>query len=94
MKSRVVKELYKLSTGEESGYVKELTETFQIPESRIREKAKSILESILHDYSAFYISTIDKFFQQTLRAFTRDGFVGRIQTGARQQFRTDSRLSI
>ncbi|MFY9173570.1 MAG: UvrD-helicase domain-containing protein [Petrimonas mucosa] len=72
MKSRVVKELYKLSTGEESGYVKELTETFQIPESRIREKAKSILESILHDYSAFYISTIDKFFQQTLRAFTRE----------------------
>lgn len=35
-------------------------------------KAGRILSNILHDYSAFSISTIDKFFQQTLRAFARE----------------------
>ncbi|MDD4639568.1 MAG: UvrD-helicase domain-containing protein, partial [Bacteroidales bacterium] len=30
------------------------------------------LISILHDYSSFNISTIDKFFQSTLRAFARE----------------------
>lgn len=35
-------------------------------------KAREILTDILHDYSAFAISTIDKFFQQTLKAFSRE----------------------
>lgn len=35
-------------------------------------KAGRILSNILHDYSAFSISTIDKFFQQTLRSFARE----------------------
>lgn len=36
------------------------------------DKARRILTDILHDYSAFYVSTIDKFFQQALRAFSRE----------------------
>jgi len=35
-------------------------------------RAGSILTNILHDYSQFNISTIDKFFQQALRAFARE----------------------
>jgi len=35
-------------------------------------KARRILVDILHDYSAFSISTIDRFFQQTLKAFSRE----------------------
>ena len=35
-------------------------------------KARRILSDILHDYSAFAVSTIDKFFQQTLKAFSRE----------------------
>jgi len=35
-------------------------------------KARSMLINILHDYSSFSISTIDKFFQQTLKAFSRE----------------------
>lgn len=31
-----------------------------------------MLRDILHDYSAFAVSTIDKFFQQTLKAFSRE----------------------
>jgi len=36
------------------------------------EKAARFLSDILHDYGAFAISTIDKFFQQTLKAFSRE----------------------
>ncbi len=72
MKSRIVKELYTLSSGEKSNYIESLVEEFRVPETQIRDKAKSILENILHDYSAFSISTIDRFFQQTMRAFTRE----------------------
>ena len=36
------------------------------------ERAKDILIRMLHDYSAFSISTIDSFFQQALRAFARE----------------------
>lgn len=35
-------------------------------------RARHYLVSILHDYSAFGVSTIDRFFQQTLRAFARE----------------------
>lgn len=35
-------------------------------------KAGRVLSNILHDYSAFAISTIDAFFQRTLRAFARE----------------------
>ncbi len=43
-------------------------------------RAKEILSDILHDYGSFAVSTIDKFFQQTLRAFARElGQFGRYQ---------------
>ena len=41
-------------------------------EIQVRKQAAQILIDILHDYSAFNISTIDRFFQQTMRAFTRE----------------------
>lgn len=72
MKSRIVKELYKLSAGEESDYLENLAEKFCLTETQLREKAKTVLENILHNYSAFSINTIDRFFQQTMRAFTRE----------------------
>ena len=34
--------------------------------------ARRYLISILHDYGAFGVSTIDRFFQQTLRSFARE----------------------
>ena len=36
------------------------------------KRARKSLIEILHDYSSFSISTIDRFFQQTLRAFARE----------------------
>ncbi len=35
-------------------------------------KAQKILTNLLHDYGSFSVSTIDKFFQQALRAFSRE----------------------
>lgn len=40
--------------------------------SATNAKAARILTDILHDYSAFAVSTIDRFFQQALKAFSRE----------------------
>jgi len=49
-------------------YLKELSEK---PGIKGRRAAK-VLTSILHDYSSFAVSTIDRFFQSTMRAFARE----------------------
>ncbi|MDN5296376.1 MAG: ATP-dependent helicase/nuclease subunit, partial [Bacteroidota bacterium] len=72
MKSRIVKELHHLATNQKSGYLDDLMNEFEMDETSVRRKAKNLLETILHDYSAFSVSTIDRFFQQTVRAFTRE----------------------
>jgi ATP-dependent helicase/nuclease subunit A len=72
MKSRIVEELYRLASGGTSTFLNDLTQSFLLNEAQVRGRARSILEAILHDYSAFSVSTIDRFFQQTLRAFTRE----------------------
>lgn len=72
MKSRIVKELHRLASGEDSAYLHALMQDFAMDERSVRVQAKTILENILHDYSSFSISTIDRFFQQTMRAFTRE----------------------
>ena len=41
-------------------------------EEWIRKEAEEILNSILHDFSRFSVSTIDSFFQKVIRAFTRE----------------------
>ena len=38
----------------------------------LADSAQDMLCNILHDYSAFAVSTIDRFFQQTLKAFSRE----------------------
>lgn len=72
MKSRIITELSHLADGRPSDYVKLLCETYHLTEAQVRVEARKILIAILHDYAAFNISTIDRFFQQTMRAFTRE----------------------
>lgn len=72
MKSRIVEELHRLASGRNSDYLNLLIIDFSLNEPAVRSTSKRILETILHDYSSFSISTIDKFFQQTMRAFTRE----------------------
>ena len=73
MKNRILMELYKLADNKESKYIEAFcdpTNTKEVKE--LREKAQHILSTILHDYSRFKISTIDRFFQQIIRSFIRE----------------------
>lgn len=80
MKSRIVEELFNLADNHPSDYLELLSENGKKSETDIRHQAKKILITILHDYSAFNISTIDHFFQHTIRAFTREiGLQGNYQ---------------
>ncbi len=72
MKSRILDHLHKLAVGEESGYLPDLIKVTGKTEDWIRKEAKEILNTILHDFSRFSISTIDSFFQKVLRAFARE----------------------
>ena len=73
MKSRIMKELFILSTEpEKSGYHDRFVPSLFPSDSDLKSKAEHVLHDILHDYSAFAVSTIDKFFQQTLKAFSRE----------------------
>ncbi len=78
MKSRILKELDILArTPEKSGYFEEFSKQFGTA-SRIQKKAEVMLYDILHDYSAFSVSTIDKFFQTALKSFARE--IGQFST--------------
>lgn len=72
MKSRILDHLHKLATGEKSDYLGELVKTTGKTPDEIKEEANEILNSILHDFSRFSISTIDSFFQKVLRSFARE----------------------
>ncbi len=72
MKTRIVKELASLASHKKSDYTTMLSSEYKLSEEQVRAKARDILVYILHDYSAFSVSTIDRFFQQTMRAFTRE----------------------
>lgn len=72
MKMRILDHLYKLSTGEDSDYLGPLVRSTGKTPGKLSQEASEILNTILHDYSRFSISTIDSFFQKVLRAFTRE----------------------
>lgn len=72
MKSRILKELHALSAGDKSDYRADLMEAYSLTGNEVDSRAKKILTGILHDYSSFSISTIDKFFQQVVRSFARE----------------------
>ena len=73
MKSRIIKELHILATDPvSSDYHDDFIPSLVSDDASMMQRASSILRDILHDYSAFAVSTIDRFFQQTLKAFSRE----------------------
>ena len=73
MKSRILRELYVLSNApESSGYFGDFVPVPCKDAATLQARARRILVDILHDYGSFYVSTIDKFFQMTLKAFSRE----------------------
>ena len=73
MKSRILKELHIMASNpSESDYHDDFIPSLFPSDEKLQEKAKSVLQDILHDYGAFAVSTIDRFFQHTLKAFSRE----------------------
>jgi len=79
MKDRILAELYGLAFNCEDSkkfldsLQHELTKNNRsMQEEDIRNKAKTVLYEILHDYSRLYITTIDSFFQKVLRNLARE----------------------
>ncbi len=73
MKGTILHELHVLATEPaQSGYHDYFIPSLFPSDQDIQQKAKAVLSDMLHDYSAFSVSTIDRFFQQTLKAFSRE----------------------
>ncbi len=73
MKRRILKELHTLSIDpSKSPYKDDFIPSLFTSAEALKKKAGDILIRILHDYGAFAVSTIDRFFQQTLKAFSRE----------------------
>ncbi len=73
MKGRILKELHVLSkTPGKSKYHDHFVPSAFPSDADLQKKAEEVLSDILHDYSAFSVSTIDRFFQHTLKAFSRE----------------------
>ncbi len=72
MKNRILKELDILARDPaESDYYDDFAREFGGAEA-LQRRSADLLRRILHDYGAFSVSTIDKFFQMTLKAFARE----------------------
>jgi ATP-dependent helicase/nuclease subunit A len=72
MKTRILEELHNLSTGKASSMMDFITSEHSLTPGEVAGRAKLILEAVLHNYSRFHIETIDRFFQRSIRAFTRE----------------------
>ncbi len=90
MKSRIINELYALSSDQPSKQLESLKACTGLNEKQIRGKAGIILKRLLHRYSGFSVSTIDSFFQRIIRGFTRE--LG-IQGGYSIELDTDALLT-
>ena len=73
MKGRILKELHVLATDPcKSDYYDFFVPGKIASGNELQKKARTVLSDMLHDYSAFAVSTIDRFFQHTLKAFSRE----------------------
>lgn len=73
MKERILQELYILSQNPAlSGYYEDFCSSYDKKTVSDPDTWKSILYTLLHNYSRFSVSTIDTFFQSVLRHFARE----------------------
>lgn len=74
MTSRIISELSLLAEdeGSRSGHIGYLTELYGASPQMVSEAARRALADLLFNFSWFNVSTIDSFFQNVLRIFTRE----------------------
>ncbi len=70
MKRRILDELYILATDPGRSPYRKVLQAYD--DATLRRRASRALGEILSDYGSFAVSTIDRFFQQVLRAFSRE----------------------
>lgn len=72
MKSRIIKELFKLAEGGESDYGDFLKKELDFSDEQLKNRAKLLMSMLLHDYGRLAVTTIDRFFQRLIKSFTRE----------------------
>lgn len=72
MKQRIVSSLIELAQGKDSKYENQLIDYLKVSKEEIHSRAKEVLNFVLHNYSLFSVSTMDKFNFRILRAFSKE----------------------
>lgn len=72
MKSRIINELHRLAEGEYSDYGRILQQELHLNDEQLKNKASLLRTLLLHDYGRLSVTTIDRFFQRIIKAFTRE----------------------
>jgi ATP-dependent exoDNAse (exonuclease V) beta subunit len=72
MKSRIITTLNNIVRECDCTVCDALCSELNIDRSTLRKRATNVQQAILHNYSSFSISTIDKFFQRVVHAFMKD----------------------
>ena len=76
MKSRIIDSLHEFSKDIPSVKAEAFLKTISIETglsiATLKDKSKAIIKSIIHNYAAFGISTIDKFTHKVIRSFAQD----------------------
>ncbi|GAB3936060.1 UvrD-helicase domain-containing protein [Larkinella terrae] len=72
MKDRILEQLQKITSGDLNSQLTELARELKIEPYELQSRARQTFHTILHDYSAFSVLTIDSFVQRVVTAFTDD----------------------
>ena len=70
MKTRIISTLFKFSKAEKVDFFEDLKIELNYTDEQIIKKSKKALFDIIHYYSLFSVSTIDKFVHRVIRNFT------------------------
>lgn len=72
MKERVLKSLKAFSEGEQNTLTSLLLEEINLDQETLKTRSEKVLNAILQNYSAFYITTIDSFTYKIVKSFAFD----------------------
>ncbi len=76
MKTRILDNLFNFGKDavpkKQEPLFQELCQELSLTEDQLRQKSKMVLKRILHNYSFFEVSTIDKFNHKLIKTFARD----------------------
>jgi ATP-dependent exoDNAse (exonuclease V) beta subunit len=78
MKVRIINQLKELANSKQQSpsMMNDLCQDLSLSAQEVRSRASQCLSSILHEYSAFSVSTIDGFTNRLIRSFAKDLQVG------------------